>query len=109
MVASVNGVFEDSLSLPKIVEGGKVDDVFDCWIFDIEFTERGCVEETAEGRGLKPSYIVERERETGTKLRLAGSSLKERWEPRLSCETSRNSLRSILSQLCSAREGHRHG
>jgi hypothetical protein len=63
MVASVNGVFEDSLSLPKIVEGGKVDDVFDCWIFDIEFTERGCVEETAEGRGLKPSYIVERERE----------------------------------------------
>jgi len=63
MVASVDGVFEESLSLPKIVEGGKVDAVFDCWIFNIEFTERGCGEETAEERGLKPSYIVERKRE----------------------------------------------
>jgi hypothetical protein len=59
----VDGVFEESLSLPKIVEGGKVDAVFDCWIFDIGFTERGCGEETAEERGLKPSYIVERKRE----------------------------------------------
>jgi hypothetical protein len=59
----VDRVFEESLSLPKIVEGGKVDAVFDCWIFDIGFTERGCGEATAEERGLKPSYIVERKRE----------------------------------------------
>jgi hypothetical protein len=105
----VDGVFEESLSLQKIVEGGKVDAVFDCWIFDIGFTERGCGEETAEERGLKPSYIGGGERETGNELRLTGLSLKERWEPRLSCETSRNSLCSILRQLCSAREGDRHG
>jgi hypothetical protein len=56
-----------------------VDAVFDCWIFDIGFTKRSCGEETAEERSLKPSYIVDRERETGTEFRLVGSSLKERW------------------------------
>jgi hypothetical protein len=56
MVASVDGVFEESLPLPKIVEGGKVDAVFNCWIFDIGFTERGCGEETA-------AVLYRRERE----------------------------------------------
>jgi hypothetical protein len=58
MVASVDGVFEESLPLPKIVEGGKVDAVFNCWIFDIGFTERGCGEETAVAL-----YRRERERD----------------------------------------------